>query len=795
MAEKIILEVDVQGLANDIQNARVALDSYRIAMERSVEENGKFSKEATISKAQFDAQNKAVKQLEGQLLRVTQAQQANNAILKDLIKQGYDPATKSVDQNRKVLNALTAEYNRASKEGRDKLAPTIKQISDELKKQEGAIGDTRRNVGNYREAIAGALGDLKGFGGQVVAVGQNIGGAVNAFKAAEGGVKGFSAALATTGLPLIVMGINALTEALSTFKPIADAVENTVNALSAGFRALITGGNLGEAVKSSRELLEVMRDLEDTQDAYNITLEKSRNEIAALIIQSKDRTKTEKERTELLEKAEKLEKENYDKAVKRNSDLLQKQQAVLKQKLGIGDAELKLLAETDDANNVSYSKLRKRLEDTKGLTDEELKKYQDTLLEKAKLDGEYNVFLEKIVNSRNKLVEKQEAEAEKRAENEAKRKEKELQDAIALKAKLEALSNKAINDEKTLREFRLNQEEDSLNKRLMLFDLNSEAYEQALRDAGATEIEIANWRNREIKNITDKFNKEQLDATKQTEKGKQDAQQETVDKTKQNTELLTKDTQNLLSNISAIATGVMNLIGAIGDNIAQQSEQNIANLEAQKEAGIITEDEFNRRAKEQKIKAFNEAKALNIVMAVMNTANAVMAQLSNPTPYVGIALAALAAATGAVQIATIAKQQPPKFAEGGSVFDVGGKSHAQGGTLYTGADGNRFEVEKGEKIFVMKRTASRHIDALGGLNMAFGGRSWSDSPIRYAADGGQIQDGGFAIRATSEQANTTVMLKQFAKSIVSEMPTPVVSVVEFEKVQTGRKQSIAVSKL
>ena len=85
---------------------------------------------------------------------------------------------------------------------------------------------------------------------------------------------------------------------------------------------------------------------------------------------------------------------------------------------------------------------------------------------------------------------------------------------------------------------------------------------------------------------------------------------------------------------------------------------------------LITTNENNNRKKNAaedlalRKKQFERGKALAIVNTVINTAQAIMAQMSNPTPYVGIALAALAAATGAIEIATISSQ---KFDGGGSV--------------------------------------------------------------------------------------------------------------------------------
>ena len=53
-------------------------------------------------------------------------------------------------------------------------------------------------------------------------------------------------------------------------QPIADAVENGVRALKDAFGALISGGSISEAVKQGQELLGVMRDLEDTENALYI---------------------------------------------------------------------------------------------------------------------------------------------------------------------------------------------------------------------------------------------------------------------------------------------------------------------------------------------------------------------------------------------------------------------------------------------------------------------------------------------------------------------------------------------
>lgn len=764
MADEIkLLEVDVAGLAKSIQNAKVELDSLRIALDATTEAEGKNSEATTIAKAAYDAQNKSVKQLEGALLRVTQAEQALGANIQDIVK-GYDASNKSVDQNRKVLNALTAEYNKLGKEGREKLAPSIKQISDELKKQEGAIGDNRRNVGNYKEAFVGAFSEIsKGVPvfGQLQTAQQGV----NAIMSANpiGGVVTLLTALfqimqnnaqVADQVSFAFAGVNKF------FGNIIDTVVDTVSSFDKLTTALKhpidfifnLGKNAATAAKEGFQAAQAFDDLTEKQAELNGLADISRSKAEGLAKTLKDRTKSEKERIKIAEQVANLEIDALNK-------LQQAKQAEL------------------DATNLQ-NKGRK-------LSGEERAKVIKLQLEVEQLAEEKNTAEKQKQTRINILLDKQVTEAKKKETKSREEIERERQEQV----------RKTFDNERTLREFRLNQEADSLDKRLKLFDLNSEQQEQKLREAGATEIEITEWRNKEVKAITDKYNQEQLDATKQTEKGKQDAQQETVDKAKENTSLLTDDVKKQVNDVGAIISGVVGLIGAIGDNLMQQSEQNIQALEAQKEAGLITQNEFDKRAKQEKEKAFKEAKALNIVMAVMNTANAVIAQLSNPTPYVGIALAALAAATGAAQIAIIAKQQPPKFAEGGSVFDVGGKPHSSGGTKYVGEDGNRFEVERGEKIFVMKATASKYIDALGGVNMMFGGRSWSNSSVRFAAQGGAIQDGGFVARNTTQRADELATQKALISTLLKSMPAPVVSVQEINKVNNGRNKSVAVSEL
>lgn len=823
MAEKVILEVDVTGVTQSLLDARATLQGYKLALEDAIATNGKYSKEAEIAKAMVDSQNKSVKQLEGQLTRIVQVQEATNESLQDLMKNGYEPANKTVDQNRKVLNALTAEYNKASKEQREKLAPAIKNVSDELKKQEGAVGDTRRNVGNYTESLMQAFSGLQGFGGQIVQVGQSIGAGVNAFKAAEGGVRGFGLALATTGLPLFISGVNLLIEAFSQFKPLADAVEVGVAQLKGAFDAIITGRSISEVAAQAAELARRMQGLDDAQLGASVTTARYDADIKKLLVQLRNKSNSYKDNQKVLEQLDEAERKSFE--LKRK--LAQEEAMIEKQKyankVGLTTAEIDALIERGEYQNKyteerikqlalesGYSEevIRKTIaneqkaqkavadaaEQKAKISDKELKRIADLQVAVINIEGESAVLREKIANRREQIdaAEKQRIDDIEKARQLASEKEV-------------SRLNKIADENARLEKLRIESLLEGQEKEKALYELEFEKRIEDLRKAGLTEIQITELKNKEIAAIDARYAKKRVADKEATNRQIQEQEQKLQD------ELIAQADRAAQAQAAADLKMINNLTSFVTDALSKAAQlvnafadQNIEALENQFQQGIIDERTYNQEAYELKVKAFKETKALNITQAVIATLqsslNAFNSGLQAGGPFglvLGAIFAAAAAAFGGAQIALIAKQQPPPptFAEGGQVFNVGGKSHAEGGTLYRGSDGNTFEVERGEKIFVMKANASRHIDALGGLNMAFGGRSWSDSPIRYAADGGMIQDGGFAIRQTSERASDMAMLKQFAKSIAEEIPTPVVSVTEINKVNKSRNRSIKTSEL
>ena len=211
--------------------------------------------------------------------------------------------------------------------------------------------------------------------------------------------------------------------------------------------------------------------------------------------------------------------------------------------------------------------------------------------------------------------------------------------------------------------------------------------------------------------------------------------------------------------------------------IQKQQEQ----LEKKKEAL-----EQRQKAAEQKRNKQNQK--VQIAQATASTALAVTNALSVSPWFLGVALAAVAAAMGAVQIATIAKQ---KFADGGVIQ---GKSHSQGGVPVMNGS---VEVEGGEYI-TNKVTTSKNVDVLTFINSKKKKLDLSDF-VEFYSNGSTKNYSKpfktvFADGGTLPSMNAPMIDTRAINSVRSEDNRPIyVSVTEINDVQSRvrRVQAIA----
>lgn len=157
MEDSVLLDVKI--------NAKDALDSYSKLQARISELRNEQKKLADAHKentAEYRANEQAIKAL-------SKRSQEYSKEIQNNIKVEHEQ-TGSMQQLKAELSLLTAQFNSLSKAQREAdlemakkgnqeaLASRIKAITTELNQNEQAILNYRRNVGNYENAVANALG-------------------------------------------------------------------------------------------------------------------------------------------------------------------------------------------------------------------------------------------------------------------------------------------------------------------------------------------------------------------------------------------------------------------------------------------------------------------------------------------------------------------------------------------------------------------------------------------------------------------------------------------------------------
>ncbi len=161
------------------------------------------------------------------------------------------------------------------------------------------------------------------------------------------------------------------------------------------------------------------------------------------------------------------------------------------------------------------------------------------------------------------------------------------------------------------------------------------------------------------------------------------------------------ETDSFNKEIDERKSKVQELEQEVEKSHGRQKKALISRLEAEKTALAKAEKE----KEETRIKYAKAQKAFAIIMAIVNTALAVISALATaPTIIAGVVFAALAAATGAAQIGIIAAQPLAKGGDlnnirGGTIPSeagiIQGPSHGQGGVKFD-YQGKPFEAEGGE---------------------------------------------------------------------------------------------------
>ena len=248
----------------------------------------------------------------------------------------------------------------------------------------------------------------------------------------------------------------------------------------------------------------------------------------------------------------------------------------------------------------------------------------------------------------------------------------------------------------------------------------------------------------------------------------------------------------------AIATDALNVLTS---SIKQQSEAKIAGLEKDKAAELsnssltsaqklAVEQKYKQQEAQVKAKAFKEDQEAAIAQAIINGAIAVT-KAEGQTGVLGALVIPGIIAETAVQVAKIAAQKPPAYAQGGLHY----QSDGRGGTLagYSRTDNTNAYLRSGEGIVVseaMQVPWARNL--VSAINVGFGGRDFSiTNPGRGYAVGGIFTDGGDANRYYNQPVTDQKNLANtIAYQMINNFPPVYVDVKDINNQQNILAQTI-----
>lgn len=754
--------------------------------------------EAAVKKSQ-----RAQIEIQKALLDTTKAQQQNNAEVKST-KTLLDSQATSVNALRAQLALNTAELNKMSEAERTtseagiNLSESTKALSDKLKTLESSIGDNRRNVGNYAEGVKEGILQTNGLTG---ATGAMVGG----LKSSIGGVQAFNAALKANPIMLVVSVIlllmstieklmnrntelsTSLKAAFAPFKVIFERLLDWITGLFKGVAWVLENiskgvvwllDNLGLISEETKKAATAAAQLEkETQRIYQaetdalVPMAQMRREMEELKNIAADQTKSAKERQDALQaaqaKLQEIKKSELD-ILEAKYKQIKAQNSLSYTSAEAARAEQEALAALDEAKAKYATQEKEMIGQVSGIEMQEQAKRAAAA--KAAADAK-----KKAEEDRIKAI----ADAEKKAADERKAQQdlilKQYGEAVTA-LQLDIAEKEVAGGQATLEE----------QKRVIDERLAMEKYRREQNLIGEQEY------NNNVRAINLEF--AQMVADDNAARAEKEKNRKALDLENQrmlNDALAANDLEAQLARLDAQKAAEIANAEAIGaDTAAIEQRYDILKGERKKEYYNAQLNMASQTASQLVNLLGQESaagKAFAVAQATINTYLGASKAIADGG-FWGIAQAAIVIAAGLKQVMSIVKTKEPdtkistntrKFAKGGQIY---GASHSQGGVTFTGDNGQRFEAEGGENVYILNRKASGAINALSALNMEYGGRSFGSSGVYRYANGGKIQVTGngsvsFPTDVTLSD-NSLMKLASIMYDSVASIPNPQVAVTD-----------------
>jgi hypothetical protein len=301
-------------------------------------------------------------------------------------------------------------------------------------------------------------------------------------------LRGFTLALAATGIGIVVIAVAALISYLSKLDPVLDAIEQITSGVAAAFSSLGKAianldfsnliGGMEDAYSAAVALKEAQQELADLQRSQEVANAKASQQYDELILKSKNRTLTEKERIAFINQAQKIEEQNF----KQRASLAQAEldNAIEAARIK-GELSAKEIANLR-ANTLAYGNY---LLNTGKITEEQLEAIKKAELGKIEIQAESTKRLEKSQNAEDKLADDAAAKAKERAEKRAAAEDK-AQQARLKNAQNEIDILKAQSAQQNL------STEQRIANAEKIFVLENKLAEQSLKGSDLQKQQIAN---------------------------------------------------------------------------------------------------------------------------------------------------------------------------------------------------------------------------------------------------------------------------------------------------------------
>jgi hypothetical protein len=635
----------------------------------------------------------------------------------------------SIKQNRELLKELNAEYIRLAKPTKEQ-TDRLKSLTDTLKAQESAIGDNRRNVGNYSESFKGLIGQFPALQNGLTGVG-------NGFKALAAGNPFSLILMLITPLIQSFLKLEPVTNTISgvfeglsaTITTIASSVKNFFDLVSSGgglfdsfsnaFGGL--GSKIGEAAAEGYNLVQALDDLEDAQRANQASIAQTNRDVAILIAQSKDRTKTERERIAFLEEANRLEEAQ----LKKDEQLANRNVAIAAKALSTA---IKTNQDRDTAEQRLADAQQKRFEIQ-----------QAAGVQTEKNQGRINGLIEGETTIREKQKEKE----KKNLEDRAKELEKFAAKVRAQLSEEQKLRVDAFNNDKVINDLNRAQFEANLKEKFANGLLSQKQYDEALKQSQIDKNNEEIARLEEYNGITGAYD-DQITALKianqnlvTDNKIKNDDEQKQLDEDKYIYELQLAETEaTTIEERSAAQIAILqNKNAIILADTKKTEEQKKAEIAKNNAAIVKIEDEAGKARIANAMAVANvlqgasqligenteEGKLLAIASTLISTyaaAQQAYQALAFAGPVASAVAASVAVLQGLKRVREIESVPIPKYADGGLVgYANGGLS----GTRISAGMGMPIRRSNGDNMLATIKTGEvilnqRQQNALGGSN-------------------------------------------------------------------------------